>query len=42
MDPITGSAALNTLSGQNYAAFASAGVASAQLFMSNFAGQAGT
>lgn len=41
MDPITGAAALNTLSGQNYAAFASVGVASAQLFMSNFAGQAG-
>lgn len=41
MDPATGAAALNTLSGQSYAAFASAGVASAQLFMSNFTGQAG-
>ena len=41
MDPVTGATTLNALSGQNYAAFSSVGVASAQLFMSNFAGQAG-
>ncbi len=41
LPPSAGSAALNALSGQNYSAFSSVGVAGAQLFMSNFAGQAG-
>lgn len=41
LSPSAGTAALNALSGQNYSAFSSVGVASAQLFMSNFAGRAG-
>jgi outer membrane autotransporter protein len=41
LSPAAGPAALNALSGQNYSGFSSVGVASAQLFMSNFAGQAG-
>ncbi|TAJ40538.1 MAG: autotransporter domain-containing protein [Reyranella sp.] len=36
-----GPAALTAISGQNYAGMASAGVASGQLFLSNFAAQAG-
>jgi autotransporter-associated beta strand protein len=41
LSPAAGTAALNALSGQNYSGFSSVGVAGAQLFMSNFAGQAG-
>jgi outer membrane autotransporter protein len=41
LSPAAGTAALNALSGQNYSGFSSVGVASAQLFMSNFAGRAG-
>jgi outer membrane autotransporter protein len=41
LSPTAGTAALNALSGQNYSGFSSVGVAGAQLFMSNFAGQAG-
>ncbi len=41
LSPTAGSAALNALSGQNYSGFSSVGVAGAQLFMSNFSGQAG-
>ena len=41
MDPTTGAATLNALSGQNYSSFSSVSVLGAQLFMNNFAGQAG-
>ena len=41
LSPSAGTAALNALSGQNYSGFSSVGVAGAQLFMSNFSGQAG-
>ncbi len=41
LSPSAGTAALTALSGQNYSGFSSVGVAGAQLFMSNFAWQAG-
>lgn len=42
MNPTTGAATLNALSGQNYSSFSSMSVQSAQLFMNNFVGQTGS
>lgn len=41
MNAQQGVAALNTISGQNYSAFSSAGIATSQIFMTNFANTVG-